>query len=420
MPANGNFLDGLMPLRVPRHRVVLWLLSMLLVSSTVGCSSVPAGESQPGPRLAGCTNQTAGAAPLPSPAPGVVAVPGHPFAVLVAPGGHGTIVSLDPDKPGNGSPDLAVVAAVGAKPTLVRTVSLPGGGGAAGMAISHDGRYLAVTMAGGTGSVSGRTAVLSLPSLLAGSPNPVLGMLDDHGIGPIEAVFSRDDRYVFVSDEYGPTVSVFNLATALSEGFDAPGVSVGKVPMDAATVGLALSPDGRRLYVTSEVATSSSPRHGTLAVLDVDAAEQHPVTSVMTRVAAGCQPVRVAVSADGNLAWVTARGSNALLAFDTAQLLARPQDALRAVVAVGRQPVGLLLTSNDRYALVANSSRYTQPNNPQTVSVVDTTAALSGRPALIGTIPAGAFPRQLDYDPATRQVVLANYGSNTVETFRSP
>jgi DNA-binding beta-propeller fold protein YncE len=245
-------------------------------------------------------------------------------------------------------------------------------------------------------------------------------MLADRGVGPIEALFSGDDRYVFVSDEYGPTVSVFDLATALSKGFAAPGVSVGKVAMDAAAVGLALSPDGRRLYVTSEVDRSSNPPHGTLAVLDVEAAEQHPATSVRARVAAGCQPVRVVISADGSLAWVTARGSNALLAFDTAQLLTRPQGALRAVVAVGKQPVGLLLTGNDRYALVANSSRFTQPNSPQTVSVVDTAAALSGRSALVGSIPAGEFPRQFDYDPATRQVVLSNYGSDTVETFRSP
>ena len=404
----------------PRYRAVLWWLPMLLFLSTLACSSAPAVDGHSGPRLPGCTDRAASAPTLPGPAPDVVGVPGHPFAVAVAPGGHDTIVSLNPGKPGNGVPDLAVLAMPGGKPTPVRTFSLPGGRDAAGMAISHNGRYLAVTMDDRPGSGLGRTAVLSLPALLAGGTDPVLGILDDHGIGPVETAFSRDDRYVFVSDEYGPTVSVFDLATALAKGFDALGVSVGKVAVDPATVGLALSPDGRRLYVTSEIAKSSNPRHGTLAVIDVNAAERNPATSVLTRAAAGCQPVRVVLTADGSLAWVTARGSDALLAFDTALLLTRPQDALRAVVPVGSQPVGLLLTSNGRYTLVANSSRFTDPNGPQTVSVINTTAALAGRPALIGTIPAGAFPRQFDYDSATGQVVLTNYDSNTIETFPPP
>jgi hypothetical protein len=34
----------------------------------------------------------------------------------------------------------------------------------------------------------------------------------------------------------------------------------------------------------------------------------------------------------------------------------------------------------------------TAPFKPQTVSVVSTAAALAGRPALVGTVPAGAFP----------------------------
>ncbi|MGH3833949.1 MAG: YncE family protein, partial [Pseudonocardiaceae bacterium] len=380
---------------------------------------------RPTPTPPGCTNQVASAPVLPGPVPDVVGVPGHPFAVAVTPGGQYTIVSLVAARPGSAVPDLAVLAMTGGAPTLVRTLSLPGGQGAAGMAISHDGRYLVVTLFGrrassGGGAVPGRAAVLSLPMLLAGGANPVLGMLDDHGVGPIEAAFSRYDRYVFVSDEYSPAVSVFDLETALARGFGAPGVSVGKIALDRATVGLALSPDGRRLYATSEVASPGDTQHGTLSVIDVNKAEQQPAASVLAQVAAGCQPVRVALSADGSVAWVTARGSDALLAFDTTQILARPQAALRAVVPVGAQPVGLLLTSDGRSALTANSARFTDPNSPQTVSVVDTVAALAGRPALVGTIPAGAFPRQFDADSATRQVVLTNFGSNTVEAFPSP
>jgi len=52
-------------------------------------------------------------------------------------------------------------------------------------------------------------------------------------------------------------------------------------------------------------------------------------------VAAGCQPVRVAVSPDGRTVWVTALQSDALLGFSAAGLLGDPSRALQAVVRVG-------------------------------------------------------------------------------------
>jgi hypothetical protein len=39
---------------------------------------------------------------------------------------------------------------------------------------------------------------------------------------------------------------------------------------------------------------------------------------------------------------------------------------------------------------------------------------------LIGTVPAGLFPRDLTFDPATGEVLLANFNSATVEEFRAP
>ncbi|HEY5353811.1 MAG TPA: hypothetical protein VIK57_15275 [Streptosporangiaceae bacterium] len=56
----------------------------------------------------------------------------------------------------------------------------------------------------------------------------------------------------------------------------------------------------------------------------------------------------------------------------------------------------------------------------QTVSVIDTAAALAHRPALTGSIPAGLFPRDISYDPATGQVLVANYNSRDIELFRAP
>lgn len=56
----------------------------------------------------------------------------------------------------------------------------------------------------------------------------------------------------------------------------------------------------------------------------------------------------------------------------------------------------------------------------QTVSLISSAAALARRPALIGTVPAGLFPRDLSIDPTTGQVLLANFNSGSVELFYVP
>ncbi len=381
-------------------------ITSTVFAGTAFSSTASAGKTLTPPA---CSNDIASAPTLRGIKPATLSVPGNPFGTAIVPGGRYAVVAVE----GNRASDVAVFALRG-KPRLVRLVSLPGPpGGAAGLALSRDGHFLAVTLDTGT-------AVLNLPRLLAGRGNPVLGVLDDGGIGTIEAAFSGDDRYLFVSDEYSPALSVFNLARALRAGFSASGVAVGKVKLGPAVVGSVLSPDGRYLYVTSEGVANNDFTNGLLQVINVAKAERDPAASLVAAVNAGCEPVRVALSEHGSLAWVTARGSDALLAFDTTQLRTSPAHALRADVRVGPQPVGVVLTDGGRFALTADSARFTSPNTPQTVSVVNTRAALAGRPALAGTIPAGKFPREFGYDPITGEVILSNYLSNTVEVFRFP
>jgi len=52
--------------------------------------------------------------------------------------------------------------------------------------------------------------------------------------------------------------------------------------------------------------------------------------------------------------------------------------------------------------------------------VISTAAALAGRPAGIGAIPAGQFPRDLSVNPAINEVYLANFNSGTIEEFPVP
>jgi hypothetical protein len=70
-----------------------------------------------------------------------------------------------------------------------------------------------------------------------------------------------------------------------------------------------VSPNGRWLYATSEIAAgrlvSGGGRldgQGTLEVISIGRAETDPGHSVVATVYAGCQPVRVITSADGERA----------------------------------------------------------------------------------------------------------------------
>ncbi|QWF77914.1 YncE family protein [Amycolatopsis sp. CA-230715] len=334
-------------------------------------------------------------------------VPTAPFGVVYGPKGGQAFVAL--------GPEIGVLTG-GFPPKLERRVALPKGSlgesGATGLAVTHDGQHLLV--ATGTGAI-----VLDAGKLASGGANPVLGTLTGTaGSSAVQVSVSPDDRFAFVSQEYGNeqtgnrgAVEVFDLAKALHSGFGA-GSYVGHIVLGRSVVGTALSPDGKRLYATSEVAPGGE--QGQLSVLDVGELESSPGTALLGAVSASCQPVRVAAAPDGRTVWVTARGSNALLAFDAGKLTTDPAHARRASVQVGTAPVGLTMTADGERVVTADSNRFQAPGASTGLSVVDTQAALAGRPAL-GRIPTGAFPRELALSPDGRTVLAANAGAKKVQ-----
>ena len=385
-----------------------------------GCSSSPKprapGEAATPKAVAlnaGCSTQVAPGKLGPAVRPVTATVPDAPTAMVGTADGRWAFASLSSHTTGA----IAVMAVARGTLRLVRPVPLPHTLPAAyGMTLTHEGRLLLV-------AGESATAVLSVSALEDGRGNPLAGVLSDAGSGQFEVSVSPDDRYVYVTDEDTGALSVFDLAVALRRGFTAAGVAVGLVPLDTGAVGVAQSPDGNLLYVTTYGAYGP---YGQLWVIDAARADSGAGRgAVLAHVFAGCQPVRVAVSPDGSTAWVTALQSNALLAFSTAGLRTDPSRALRAVVRTGSEPVGLLLVDNGRVALVGNSNRglvadSQGTNGPQTVSIIDTAAALAHRTATTGAVPAGLFPRDLSFDQATGQVMLANFNSGTVEEFPVP
>lgn len=171
-------------------------------------------------------------------------------------------------------------------------------------------------------------------------------------------------------------------------------------------VGVAVSPDGRLLYATSQGAGPAgpgpqptyAPDEGTLAVLDVAKAESDPPTAGLSTVRAGCNPVRVIVSADGTTLWVTARATNGVLAFSAARARRDAQHALLARLPVGQAPVGMVLFRHGTRLLVANQNRFSAPGAAPDLSVVDTSAALKGDRRCWVPSPLN-FPREFAVGP---------------------
>ena len=375
-------------------------------------SSVPAGSL----KVPGCSVAVAPARALTGVRPVMTSVPPAPFGVITSPDGRWVFVS--------DSHGVTVLRAGAASPVVLESVSLPGRQQGLGEALTPDGRYLLV-------AATSETAVLSVARLESGSAQAVVGSLPAPG-GAIEVATSAGGHYVFTSLEGTGAVQVSDLARALSAGFQARGVTIGRVPAAFAPVGEAISADGRWLYVTSEVRGPAGGLRGpatnrrcpgdpdslpgVVRLIDIAKAEQDPAAAVRATIGAGASPVRVVLSPGGKVAWVTARGSDALLGFATSRLTpARP--ALVADVPVGSAPVGVVLVDGGRLAVVADSNRFAG-RGAQWLSVVSIQDALHGRPALVGQIRAGSFPRQFALSPDGQTLYVTNFASSQLETIR--
>jgi DNA-binding beta-propeller fold protein YncE len=399
-------------------------------------SAPPSAASPPPPALParalaapGCSTATAASPALGSVSAAMLPVSGSPFGVAATAAGRWAFVAVV--GPRAGRPSIDVLRLAGSRaPTLVRSIPVPGM--PLGVTITPDGKYLLAADNAGV-------AVLSVARAESGAAGAVLGTLSAPGSsgatagggpagGAIEVAASPDGRFAFVTLEDSQRAAVFNLGAALSRGFG-PADYVGSIPLGLAPVGITVSPGGRWLYATSEIATRGTGAArpvagpagpggalsaGTLTVIDLRRAETDPAASVVATVDAGCQPVRVTTAADGTQVWVTARASDDLLCFAAARLISDPKRALVAAVRVGEAPVGLAAVRESSLVLVADSNRFGAGGATSDLDVVNVAAALAGRPAVVGHIRAGLFPRDMTLAP-DGTLLVSNFDSGQVE-----
>src|SRR5688572_12391753 len=133
----------------------------------------------------------------------LIEVPGNPFQAIPTANGCHVFVSLvgpvepgdprRPPQPGAAMGGVAVVSRGRGEPSLVGVMRLEGS--PYGMVLTHDGRLLIVTS-------DDRVAFIDPALLIAGSPDAILGYLNDAPIaGRVYANVTPDDRWLFLSDE---------------------------------------------------------------------------------------------------------------------------------------------------------------------------------------------------------------------------
>jgi len=340
--------------------------------------------------LPGCSTKTAPAPTLNGVTSATVATGGSPFGIAVTPDGQFSFVSTGSDV------DLLRNTS-GLAPELVRAI--PASHASKSDTLTPDGKYLLAAASSGA-------VVLNVAQAEQGAANPVAGtLISPGGKGAFQALVSADGKFAFVTLQNSNKMAVFNLKTALGQGFPA-GDFVGDVPMGDQPVGLAT--DGTWLYVTN--------LGGTISIVNEHQAETHPAAAVFKTVRSGCGSARAMLS--HGVLWVTARDSDELLAFDPARLRTDPRHALIARVAVGEAPLGETFADNGRRIVLVDSNLNSLNGAVSSIAVVDTARALAGKPALLGYIPTGQVPRAVVVEPGGSTLLVTDEHAGQLQALR--
>ncbi len=225
-----------------------------------------------------------------------------PSGLVISPDGTTAYVNNYGSTPGVGSGNGTTVSIVNlATGTIVGTITV--GLAPAALALSPDGQYLYtanyVDGNPGTGTIT----------IVRTSDGAVVGTIPGFS-GPFDMVISHDGRYAYVTNfgsnnfaPFGTAVSVVDLKKR---------AIVENIPLGIQPSGIALSPDGRFAYVTNYNTlylgpnfTDLTPGPGTVNIIDT--ACDRVLCPVIT---VGASPANIAISPDGRRAYVSDYSAN--------------------------------------------------------------------------------------------------------------
>jgi len=167
-------------------------------------------------------------------------------------------------------------------------------------------------------------------------------------LSPIAVVASRDGKLLYVAEAGAGQVAVVDLAT---------GSVSARIPLEGSPTGLALSPDGARLFVTD-----ASPRGKVYIVATAGAT---PVGSIVV----GHTPYAVAASPDGQTLYACNRFDN------NVAVVSLTAGRVVTTIPVGREPVAAVLSPDGATLFLANLLPGGAANAPRVaagISVIDT------------------------------------------------
>ena len=162
-------------------------------------------------------------------------------------------------------------------------------------------------------------------------------------------------------------------------------VAVGNNP-----VGIAVTPNGQHLYVTS---------WGSLSSLLVISTFNH---SIIKNISVSPTSWALAITPNGQYVYVCDRVDNTTLVISTAT------NSVVATIPVGKKPLSVAITPNGEYLYVTNQGGYGSATPGTTVSVISTATN-----SVVATIPVGSSPSGVAITPNGQYVYVANSDSNT-------
>jgi len=197
--------------------------------------------------------------------------------------------------------------------------------------LSPDGRWLFVANADGIVIVDTKTHApvntIEMPAMSDGTPGFAMAV-----------TCSPDGRRLYVALASATAGEVIAIDAYSKQ-------PVGRAMVGSCPTGIAITPDGRRLFVADHNSA------------DVAVLSASPL-SLINRVSVGVSPARVAISPDGQHVYVTCKGSG------TVAILSGVTGANIGVINVGKEPMGVAVTGDGSRIYVANHA-------DGTVSIID-------------------------------------------------
>ena len=297
------------------------------------------------------------------------------------------------------SPDCSAATAPGRPLGPGGTTSVAAGRSPFGVAATPDGRWAFATVLG-TAGVAASVEVLRLATAAGTGSAPAVTVvrtvpLPSAAGSPAGAAVTPDGKYLLVADGAGAVVISVARAEAGTAGavlgsLAAP-ARAGRPAGPGSAIEVAVSPDSRFAFVTLEYEDEAVVFNLAAAL-----ARGFGAAAYVGAIPLGSAAVGMAVSPDGRWLYATSEG------------------AVPGQHPVGSEPVGLAAVRGGALLVVADSNRFGAPGQSSTLSVVDVSAALAGRAAIVGDLPSGGFPRDMSLSPSGT-LLVSDYTSGRVQ-----